>query len=546
MKVEELRAVSRHMFSDFEDVQRRWQHVFTISESIEEIEQNSQSLMALRILIHTIQEEHRVPLEQIASYKEQIEPLLRPFVDLEVSPSSREELIASLMKEDNIEAGSSFLYHKLREAISMNQFEAKNGVPQVEIEHKGDRHVAEIHMHTEDGLVLNNAEVEQWETLMTQAITSMDDLTADAFDIISIMWMQSAEHEHDMVPFSHEDVLKLRAMQKKKNGTGHESFRKRDRDEVMKRLAALASIWIRVDEEDEVQLIDQDEVADYKKARMKRLFQVDNVTVARDRKTDEMIGIYECDIRPSDLLAGYLRGAGKSTGMLSLRALQYNPNKHKYHKRLTRYLSWQWRIRAGQEDYGRPYKIGGGRGLLAVMGMELNNDRPFRTKESFEKTLDTLQDDGVIAEWRYVEIDEEKIGKGNPGWLQNYWLQLQVIILPPADLKASLASPSILGIPDMSKLGEQLDLPAPEEVRYTEVEQIPLHFNESMPPPPPKVSAETVKEARESRGLSIKRAAKEIGIAHTTLSRYERGMIKKPNRKNDEKIKDWLMAVQEA
>ena len=44
-----------------------------------------------------------------------------------------------------------------------------------------------------------------------------------------------------------------------------------------------------------------------------------------------------------------------------------------------------------------------------------------------------------------------------------------------------------------------------------------------------------MKEAIESLNISIRQAAAEIGIAHTTLSRYLRNENTRHNNKNDEK-----------
>ena len=40
--------------------------------------------------------------------------------------------------------------------------------------------------------------------------------------------------------------------------------------------------------------------------------------------------------------------------------------------------------------------------------------------------------------------------------------------------------------------------------------------------------------------MSIRKAAEEIGTAHTTLSRYLRKENKRQNNKNDEKMLNWL------
>lgn len=57
-----------------------------------------------------------------------------------------------------------------------------------------------------------------------------------------------------------------------------------------------------------------------------------------------------------------------------------------------------------------------------------------------------------------------------------------------------------------------------------------------------QVSPETINKERTDRGLSILEAAKEMGISHSTLSRYERNLIKRPYTVSLEKMKEWLNA----
>ncbi|UPG66055.1 hypothetical protein [Metabacillus endolithicus] len=52
--------------------------------------------------------------------------------------------------------------------------------------------VAQVRNEANKGLRLTSSEIEQWQNLTDHAISVMDDLTADIFDIISIMWMKKA------------------------------------------------------------------------------------------------------------------------------------------------------------------------------------------------------------------------------------------------------------------------------------------------------------------------------------------------------------------
>jgi DNA-binding transcriptional regulator YiaG len=175
------------------------------------------------------------------------------------------------------------------------------------------------------------------------------------------------------------------------------------------------------------------------------------------------------------------------------------------------------------------------------MGMEINEKRPSRTKESFDKLLDTLQKDGVIQSWHYVDSEiESKIGHGYPGWLTNYWLKQTVVISPPSIVISSLNQlgnqPNVnrIGPEVIAEISESLNGQTENEIAST------IDVEDDKTTKILDVTSENLKEIRKRRNLSIAKAAAEIGMAHTTLSRWERGLINKPNSKNTEKIKKWL------
>lgn len=73
------------------------------------------------------------------------------------------------------------------------------------------------------------------------------------------------------------------------------------------------------------------------------------------------------------------------------------------HKRLTRYLSRQWKIRSIKGTVNQSFKIAT---LLSEMNFpaRLNGGQ---LRDRFEEVLDDLQQDEVIADWSYTEeIDE--------------------------------------------------------------------------------------------------------------------------------------------
>ncbi len=104
---------------------------------------------------------------------------------------------------------------------------------------------------------------------------------------------------------------------------------------------------------------------------------------------------------------------------MSAKAVQYDPYRQKWEKRLARYLSWQWRIQASRTGYSRPYRVNT---LLEVVGEENGPQRPHLIRNRLEKALDCLQEDKLIASWQYERWDEEMGGR--PGWLQTGEKQL--------------------------------------------------------------------------------------------------------------------------
>lgn len=530
------------MYSAFPEIQNKWKEIAYKMTDIEEVtglpDISSQSFTSLYLFIAYLLEESNVTIHDlpnvVSQYEKHIEYILAPEIAKEFNikiPQS--EKIGQLIERQVAETGSSAVYHKLREAISMNQFSPDDEkVPTFIMNEKDRQTVAKILPEVSYESSLSEQEIDKWESLMTEAVSKMDDLTADIMDIVNILWLSRDEVQESyasMIRFHSDDALRLRQIQTVGNTN---AYRRKDREEVMKRLAALASIWVST-QDDDVEIVDARKIEDddFSFSDMRRLFLVDDIKFAFDKKTKEPIGIYSCYIRPGRLLTNYLEGNGKSLGSISLKALSYNPRKQKYHKRLARYLSWQWRIRQRKSDYERPYKIGGDKGLLAVMGLEVNHRYPNRTKEAFEGILDRLQGDGVIGRWYYLSIDE-LLCKHRQGWLEDYWMNLQVIIIPPASIF------EVFSLSNLDLLKAKNIAPSPPTTQDVQHEQIEFELKEKKKEI--QVSPSIVQQIKKKRGLSINRAAKEIGMAHTTLSRYLKGEIQTPQSKSYEKLKEWL------
>jgi DNA-binding transcriptional regulator YiaG len=539
--------VMKTIFPDYPQLFVNWNMDINHLMSGQDDYQPSQTLKAFFVILDSLVKDYGLKFEDmeqwVDDYIEEIRNFVLPYIQIigeensAPSPkSNNREVINALLNQNFAESGSALLFHKLRETISKNEFDIATEIPTARIAERALEATAQVRAENDYLMMKSNVAIEQWKNLTSQAITSMDDLTADIFDIVSILWMQQATHKDQMIHFHTDDALNLRRLQgRKEDLDGYQmSYRKKERDDIMKRLAALTTIWIRIEKEN-LRFIneDQGDFEEIGQVQFNPLFLVDSVTVAY--RGDNPIGIYECSIRPGELLANFLYGSQRSSGLLALKTLEYHPIKQKYHKRLSRYLSWQWRIRQKSADYLRAYHIGGDKGLLKVMDLDVNPRYGSRIREQFEEILDTLQQDGIIKGWSYKETTLEKQIEQERNWFANTWLKARVQIIPPTEITGMGDDQDLLLIEDqdydtenfLTMLKGMTDRESSATKEMVEEKQ---------------VSPQTINKERTDRGLSILEAAKEMGISHSTLSRYERNLIKRPYTVSLEKMKEWLNA----
>ncbi|ALL11717.1 XRE family transcriptional regulator [Bacillus thuringiensis] len=439
-------------------------------------------------------------------------------------------------KSEYIErSNAGFMYH-LSDTIAKNRFtdDQDKNVRIAQLPDKQNSLVV-VSSHDDGDMKLQREELKRWNTLIDSTFLTrvMDDLTADCLDIVTELWVKSAENDKTIVPVHYEQILNLCNMKQVKNGKAY--FRKEDRLKIMERLAALASIFIYVNEDNEVVILneeDPNETLAYKKQRIRRLFVMDEIIIAKDVDTDKTLGIESMNVTPGSFLSKYLYGSEKLTGLLSKKALEYNSKQQKYHKRLTRYLSWRWRIQQSYQHLTHSYSIGGSKGLLQVMEISMKR-KPSLIRQVFEKTLDDLMRDQVIQEWRYSpEIDEEKC-KGK-SWFENYWLKLKVIISPTNDLvklqQELITKKNKKQIPLVSEVVEKP--PAFEPIPFSLIRQ---EFTNSI-----EFYIEKMNTYKEKHNKSIRELAKEIEISYSTLSRMLSGKRKRLNDDTKNKLDKWI------
>lgn len=373
---------------------------------------------------------------------------------------------------------------------------------------------------------MNTNEAERWSILVDGVISNMDDLTADCLDTITIQWLNQAKSPDEFIDFSYENVLELCNMPKA-SANGVEYYRAEDKIKVAQRIAALASIFIYLNDDNEVVVLnDQAETGEkfeVKREVIKRLFVLDSVVLWRDKNTNEYMGIESCKIKPGSFLSGYLYGSNSTTALLSKKALEYNSYRHKFHKRLIRYLSWQWRIRQQYSTLKRPYSIGGEKGLLSVMGITTTKGRPTRIREQLENVLNDLEKENVISHWAYAEeLDETKIGERN--WFKNYYSKLGIIILPPQELMNNI---------DSMVKKKTIDTQEKQEERYiVDTVKQPTVGSEDM-------IREKIMHQHMHQNKTMREIADEIGLSPATLSRFCNNKMKRISKSVNEKLNKW-------
>ncbi|MCX2829212.1 hypothetical protein COM13_28265 [Bacillus pseudomycoides] len=443
--------------------------------------------------------------------------------------------------KDYFEVNNSAVYFKLRDGISKNHFEEDSniGVKSYPIETKESNAIAQLSSHRDEDLkLIKDDEASRWNTLVNDVMSNMDDLTADVLDSITIQWLAQAQSPDEFIEFSYEQVLDMCNVPKKKVSKG-EYYRPEDKIKVAKRIAALASIFIYLNDDNEVVVLndenENDEEYKVKREVIKRLFVLDSVVLWRHNTTNEYMGIESCRIKPGSFLSSYLYGSNNTTALLSKKALEYNSYRHKYHKRLIRYLTWQWRIRQIYSTLKRPYSIGGDKGLLAVMAIPLTW-KPSRIREHLENVLTDLERENVISKWEYSStLDEERLNKKN--WFKDYWIDLNITILPPEELIKSMYN-----LPKKKTL--EIENNNETTIEYSEKTKDIIDMPQSTVSKEPDIFDEEVVRGKildrhNVDNISIRELAKEIKISAPTLSRFCNRQTKRLSANAVEKMSKW-------
>ncbi|MFV5894646.1 MULTISPECIES: helix-turn-helix transcriptional regulator [unclassified Bacillus cereus group] len=536
--------ISEPLYKDNEALWHKWNAYYKdVKEDNSKIVTSSYLSPSFSMLVQWLEKQQKRGVSslqiftEIDQYKDEIQEAIDLFINQEFlrSIKSNNEMETIPLEDDNrvkpndyYEVNNSAVYYKLRDGIAKNQFEEdeETKIKSYPIETKDSNGLAQLSSHKDEDLRLTNIEeAARWNTLVDGVMSNMDDLTADCLDSITIQWLNEAKSPDEFIDFSYEQVLEMCSIPKAK-ANGVEYYRAEDKIKVAKRIAALASIFIYLNDENEVVVLnDRAEPGKHyevKREIIKRLFVLDSVVLWRDKNTNEYMGIESCRIKPGSFLSSYLYGSNSTNALLSKKALEYNSYRHKYHKRLIRYLTWQWRIRQMFSSLSRPYSIGGDKGLLAVMDIK-QNQKPNRIRDQLENVLMDLEREKVISHWEYENgLDEEKLTKKN--WFKNYYSQLGIRIFPPTELMNSMES-----LPKKKNTNViQAEKAAAKKVSK------PISADESE-----SLIREKIVFLHTKKNITMRELSEEIGISQPTLSRFYNQKTKRLSGVAKEKLNRW-------
>lgn len=419
------------------------------------------------------------------------------------------ETPSSVPDLDHLPIPSPGHYFALQEALAKNRFEPADGTrfPRASLERGGVKGHAELRQITpEEELLLPPEETEALARQMWRQREELSDTDADALDAVSASWLRRARSVEDRVAIHIDEILRMRGLKPKRGGSGRRGgFEPEQRADAFRSLLHLQDVWL-----------DIAEVTVYEaegKSRRKpvtRSFQ-SRAFVMTDRvgqkRLDGTMDVEAVLVTPGTAFGRFLFGPGRQVALLSANALRYHPLRQQPEKRLLRYLSWQWRIGAGQAAFVRIYRIST---LLEEVGIEVYEPKPTKTRDRLEKCLDALQEQGDIASWQYAEgWNEDALPR--KGWVP-LWLEARVTVEAPVPIREAYASI------------EELN-------RTTQARRLPQKAPDSIPG--------LIKARRKERGLSQTAAAAEIGISQPLLSQIETGR-RTPSAAVWQKLEVWF------
>ncbi len=350
-----------------------------------------------------------------------------------VSETALPDTLTNEPEKENIQTLNTTLFYGAKVAIATGAFQnptAEEKWPHAPIKRQRVKALA-IMRPTDKDLqdpeeFLEESALRLWQEKMTAEVKKMNDETADILDGVISIYLDKAKDPGDGVWVKAKELLRMRGIRPH----AKRGFKTEDKKRVAMSIHRLAHLFIRVYEAEWEGIVERDgkEKKVHRTGKVdwndgKRFIEAEILHVEGRAGVELLWGEVEYDawfISLGKQLAPFILGPGKQMALLSRKTLEFDPMRQKYEKRLTRYLSWIWRIRAAAGDLLQPFKM---RTLCEEIKLEDMKRKPGVRVARMEKALDALQDAGIIATWQYEDGWE-------PTGNHTKWLDARVIIEP--------------------------------------------------------------------------------------------------------------------
>jgi DNA-binding XRE family transcriptional regulator len=406
---------------------------------------------------------------------------------------------------------SSENFQSLREALYKNSFRQVEGSPwpTATLDRQGSKSFAELRPAAMDlEPLLAPRTIEAWAATMWKQQSELSDLDADALDALCALYLNQAREADDTAVADVDEILAMRGLKPKRGGQGRRGgYEPEQRAEMLKALSHIQNIWINIAE---VMVYEGAGKGRQAKRPVTKSLQ-SRPFIITDRmgqiRLDGYLEVERFIFRPGKAFAAFLFGSGRETGILFQKALQYDPFRRKWEKRLTRYISWHWRGASLNGDFAQTYQV---QQLLDAVGERINERYPSKTRARLEQALEHLRVDRVLAKWSYEGwVPSTTFERG---WAES-WLDATIVIDAPEVIRTyytqwRAAEPSLTE--HAASARETSDI------------------------------GERITRHRKMLGLSQQQAATGLGIRQGYFSKIERGKAS-PSPQLKRRIEAWLM-----
>lgn len=419
------------------------------------------------------------------------------------------ESTAPRARYDHLPIPSPSIYAGVQRALALNRFERIEGAafPRALLSRGQTMGFAELRPITpQEEILMDPEEVGVLAERMWQWREELSDQDADVMDAIAAKWIRAApKTASERVPIAIDDLLRLRGLREKKDGSGERyGYERKQRNALWRSLLRLQEIWIDIAE---AKVVEKDRSG--RRRRRTRTLQSRAFLLSDrvgQRRLDGTMDVEAILVAPGEAFGRFLLGPGRQVALLSSKALAYDPKRRQSEKRLTRFFAWQWRIGAKDGAFTRRYRV---RTLLDETGLETTDgkrSRPNRARKRLEEALELLLTDGVIAHWQYSEGWDENALPAR-GWAER-WKEASIVVEAADTIKNA----------------------------YRHLELAPAR---------PRVEARKstwgsrIRERRQEIGVSQTVAAEQLSISQSYMSQLERGR-KEPTSGLKRRLEQWL------